>query len=156
MAKRKFKIDLERIDQISNNFYNTADSYRGQFSEIAQKVNDIAAEYNEAVMEYNEFIDGAHSDLQEYVTEITDMIHDVRSKYESRSEKWRYSEEGEEVGKWVDELEVYQPQDVEQLEELSEVDEEDVSGFDSMIDNVEIRSIIDNCLEEPELIEEDM
>lgn len=155
MAKMKFRIDMEEIEQISISFENAASDYRDQFLELAQKVNDLVAEYNEAVMEYNEFIDGAHSDLQEYVTQIDDMVCAIRSKYESRSDKWQMSTEGEQVGRWVNELELNQPEDIQQMEELSELYEIDESEFEDMVNSVTLTSINDNCYSEPELDDEE-
>ena len=154
MAKAKFRIDLEEIDQISTNFENAANDYREQFSELAQKVNDLSSTMK-LLLNHNEFIDGAHSDLQEYVTQIHDMVNSISNKYESRSEKWQMSTEGEQVGRWVSDLEANLPDDVQHLEELSELEEIDESEFEDMVNSVTMTSINDNCYSEPELDDEE-
>lgn len=81
----------EKINAAAENVTNVADDINGKIADLFGPLEDAVREYNDLVSEYNGVLD--------------DLVSEIESYYDDKSEKWQEGERGQAYMEWKDNVE---------------------------------------------------
>jgi len=98
------------MKKLSKGHKSTLESLIGELDKQASIVDDLTVQLNTAISEYNDKL----AEAREWRDEI---VADMETFWENRSEKWQESEAGSNYSNWMSQ---YQELDLDELQEADE------------------------------------
>lgn len=105
---------------------------RDRMREAIQDVNSTASKINDLIHEANEKIGVVNEVFEEARGFREDMVSEIDSYMEDRSEKWQDGDKGQQYQAWKDALEEFSPEDIEPFEEIEEFTDEQADELDNL------------------------
>jgi gas vesicle protein len=130
LPKNDFALDKERRDQLVKKIRDRYEDIRRTHEEAVEEITSLIEDVNIKIRDYNEAVTEAKSFME-------DELGEMQQTFDEKSEKWQEGDRGEEVQAYLNELERFDPEEMEEWDlelELPDFSEDDCPVADELED----------------------
>lgn len=126
MAFKFSKTDTERTEGLAQKIRDKRAELEEAIDELNGKLEDEVSSINETVGELNELLSEANGVVE-------DIAAEMQGEFDDKSEKWQEGERGEATAEWINELDAFNLEEVEEYKiDPLEMPEDQAEALDTI------------------------